>query len=404
MNGPEGEAPPREEFDPSGLDADASARAGITATAEPGDPAMGLLLAEHGAARVWEALVHRERIPPPAGTDQGAHSARLERWRTRAAAVDVDALSAQAAELGARLVLPGDPEWPGQLDPLAERRPYALWVRGARDLRHACLRSVAVVGSRAASAYGLHVAGEFGHALAERSWAVVSGGAYGIDGAAHRGTLAGGATTVVVLACGLDISYPRGHENLFADVAARGVLISEHPPGTSPTRRGFLVRNRLIAALTPGTVVVEAGLRSGAMNTATHARELCRVLMAVPGPVTSALSAGCHRLLRDWQAVCVTDAADIIEQVGRIGEDLRPVDGPVLAEDRLDATARRILDSLRGRRWTGTATVAAAAGVGLDTALRHLGLLAAGGFVERGPGGWRAESGARKPHGDRVAP
>ncbi|WP_378570275.1 DNA-processing protein DprA [Nocardiopsis mangrovi] len=298
-----------------------------------------------------------------------------------------------AADIDSRLVVPGDPEWPHQLDRLAERRPYALWVRGAHDLRNACLRSVAVVGSRAASSYGLHVTGDLAWALAERSWTCVSGGAYGIDSAAHRGALAGGAPTVAVLASGLDLGYPRGNEGLFADIAVRGTLVSEHPPGTAPTRHGFLVRNRIIAALTPGTVVVEAGLRSGALNTARHALDLCRVLMAVPGPVTSALSAGCHRLLREWRAVCVTDATDVAEQVGHIGADLRPGNGTALARDALDDLARKVLDSVPVRTGAGTATIASKAGLDLDLTLGRLGLLAAGGFIERCLAGWRVRPG-----------
>ncbi|ASU82889.1 DNA-protecting protein DprA [Nocardiopsis gilva YIM 90087] len=353
---------------------------------------MGALIGEHGAAEIWAALRAGTKLPDVEGTDtqqRSTRTARQERWRARAQGIDPDALLSASAEMGGRLVVPGDPEWPGRLDRLGQRRPYALWLRGVQDLRNACLRSVAMVGSRAATGYGLHVAADLACGLAERSWSVVSGGAYGIDGAAHRGALAGGAPTVAVLACGLDIDYPRGHEALFVDIAARGTLVSEHPRGTVPTRHGFLVRNRIIAALTPGTVVVEAGLRSGALNTARHAQDLCSVLMAVPGPVTSALSAGCHRLLREWQAACVTDAADVAEQLGPIGEELRPGGGTALARDGLDEESRRVLDAVPDRRGTGTATIALAADLDLDAALGRLGLLAAGGFIERCAEGWR---------------
>ncbi|WP_393916321.1 DNA-processing protein DprA [Halostreptopolyspora alba] len=273
-------SPVAEPGDPS---REAVARACLTAAVPPADPFVGSLLAERGAAAVWHALLSGE--PLSAGSVHGPDPARAELWRERAATLDTENLITSAADLGVRLVTPGDPEWPAQLDQLAEHRPYALWVRGAHDLRNACLRSVAMVGSRAASGYGAHVAGELACALAERSWCVVSGGAYGIDAASHRGALAGGAPTVAVLACGLDMNYPSGHENLFGDIAVRGALVSEHPLGTRPARHGFLVRNRLIAALTPGTVVVEAGRRSGALNTAKHSLQLCRSLMAVPGPV-----------------------------------------------------------------------------------------------------------------------
>src|SRR5690606_28600872 len=322
---------------------------------------------------------------------------RTERWRVQAAQVEADRLLDRAAEAGARLVVPGDPEWPGRLDPLGDRRPYALWVRGRKDLRNSCLRSVAVVGSRAATAYGLHVAAELGHSLAVRAWTVVSGGAYGIDSAAHRGALAGAAPTVAVLACGPDRFYPRGNEALFGEIAEHGVLVTENAPGAAPTRYGFLVRNRLIAALTPGTVVVEAGLRSGALNTAHHAQELHRTVMAGPGPVTPALSAGSHRLPRDWHAVCVGGAAEVAEQLGSIGEELAASGGTVMACDGLDEEARSILDAVPEKPGAGPAAIAAEAGTGLDTALRQLGLLAAGGFIERGPSGWRRRPGTAPP-------
>ncbi|WP_084723265.1 DNA-processing protein DprA [Streptomonospora alba] len=395
------EPPPEPPAGPCGSAGDdATARACLTAVADPGDPAMGALLEEYGAGVVWRTLRGGESPPAPTGARAGAVAQRAARWCERAARLDADALLAATVELGCRLIVPGDPGWPTQLDQLGRRRPYALWVRGAHDLRHACLRSVAIVGARAATAYGLHVAADLAWGLGQRSWAVVSGGAYGIDSAAHRGGLAAAAPGVAVLACGLDLSYPRGNEGLFADIAARGALVSEHPPGAPPSRHGFLVRNRIIAALTPGTVVVEAGLRSGALNTARHGQELHRAVMAVPGPVTSALSAGCHRLLRDGAAVCVTDTDDVVEQVGRIGADLRAgAGGTALDRDALDDTARRVLDAVPRRTCSGTASVAEAAGVGLDTALSSLGLLAAGGFVERGASGWRARNGPRPAPG-----
>ncbi|TQN30719.1 DNA processing protein [Haloactinospora alba] len=279
-------APEPQHADPDG---DAAARACLTAVAPPGSPLMGALLDEHDAREVWEALRSGSALPRLSGSSgearPGQRAAQWKRWQDRARALDADALLSDTAELGGRVVAPGSPEWPTQLDMLAGHRPYALWVRGAHDLRNACLRAVSLVGARAASGYGLHVAGELAHTLARRGTATVSGGAYGIDAAAHRGALAAGGATVVVLACGLDVGYPSGHENLFADVAANGTLVTEYPLGSRPNRGGFLVRNRVIAALSPGTVVVEAGLRSGAMNTARHAHELHRVLMAVPKPV-----------------------------------------------------------------------------------------------------------------------
>jgi len=221
----------------------------------------------------------------------------------------------------------------------------------------------------------------------------VSGGAYGIDAAAHRGALAAGAITIAVLACGVDHPYPAGHADLFADVAAQGLVVSEWPPGRHPARLRFLVRNRTIAALTCGTVVVEAGERSGALNTARHAAELGRPLMAVPGPVTSAQSAGCHRIIREWDATCVTCAADIIEMVGPLGiADAPEAPAPAGlrgARDELDLDSARVLDALPARGAAGPSTIAVEAGVDLDTVLRCLGRLAGCGFIERCDRGWQ---------------
>jgi DNA processing protein len=250
---------------------------------------------------------------------------------------------------------------------------------------------------------------------------VVSGGAYGIDAAAHRGALAAEAVTIAVLACGVDYPYPAGHADLFAAIAGQGVVVSEWPPGCRPARTRFLVRNRVIAALGCGTVIVEAGERSGALNTARHAATLGKPLMAVPGPVTSAQSAGCHRILRDWGASCVTRAADIIELLSPLSapdalapgggldalahgdspDALAPGGGPgrparpdpdadrTASRDDLDPDSARVLDALPTRGGAGTSTIAVEAGVDLDTVLRCLGRLAGYGFIERCDRGWR---------------
>ncbi|RKS10683.1 DNA processing protein [Nocardiopsis sp. Huas11] len=376
-------------------EADARARACLTVVAPPGDLWLGELLAEYGAARVWADLVAgapAPSAPHQEGASDGAEQAlRLERrwarWSARAGRVDPDGLLSDSAEAGIRFVAPGDPEWPGRLESLdlpGGRRSHGLWVRGRGDLRHLCLRSAALVGARAATPYGEHVAAELAYGLAERSVVVVSGGAYGIDGAAHRAAHAAG-NTVVVLACGLDVDYPRGHAGLFADIARRGVLVSERPVRSTPRAPDFLIRNRLIAALTPGTVVVEAGRRSGALNTAAHATELNRALMAVPGPVTSALSVGCHLLLRDWQAACVTCAEDVVAHVVPLGEEGA---GTPRLEAALNADTRRVLDAVP-REGAGTATIAVRSEGTLEGTMRALGMLAAAGLVERCSTGWR---------------
>ena len=226
---------------------------------------------------------------------------------------------------GVHLLCPGDPGWPGQLDDLGQARPYALWVRGTADLRDLCRQSAAVVGSRAATAYGTHMCAEITAGLTASGFVIVSGGAYGIDATAHRAALACGGRTVAVLACGPDLAYPREHAGLLDDIASHGAVVSEYPPGTLPARHRFLARNRVIAALTRGTLVVEAARRSGTIVTALRASELGRPVLAVPGPVTSATSAGCHLLIRAGQAVLVTSAAEAASCLpSRTGSGRRP--------------------------------------------------------------------------------
>ncbi|MFL6051308.1 MAG: DNA-processing protein DprA [Actinoallomurus sp.] len=285
------------------------ARALLTRIAEPGDELLGRLIDKEGAIGALDAI-RSDSLPdtgPPGSGAAGADGAdrtksaarRFAAWRARLPDAEPERLLAECDALGGRLVCPGDAEWPSQLGDLGDRRPYALWVRGDQDLRFGCLRSVAIVGSRSATSYGINVAAEMGAELADRGWTVISGGAFGIDAAAHRGVLAADGLTVAVFACGFDVTYPSSHAGLFGEIARYGLLVSELPPGTPPTRGRFLVRNRTIAALTRGTVVVEAARRSGAISTARHARDLRRGVMVVPGPVTSAASAGCHVLLRE---------------------------------------------------------------------------------------------------------
>jgi DNA processing protein len=382
------------------------ARAALSYLAEPGDPALGALLEICEPAEIL-AAIKADMLPgigPGCGDSLASRRAlerALARWRVRLCWLPDDGQIEAACRDGVRLICPADPEWPGALDELGSARPYALWLRGPADLQPACARSVSMVGSRAATGYGAHVAGEIAADLSERGWTIVSGGAYGIDAASHRGALVAGGVTIAVLACGVDYPYPAGHADLFADIAARGLVISEWPPGRHPARLRFLIRNRTIAALTRGTVIVEAGERSGALNTARHAALLGRPLMAVPGPVTSAQSAGCHRIIRDWGATCVTRADDIIEMLSPVGDMLTAartpaptIAGAPSSRDELDTDSARVLDALPARGAAGTSTIAAEAGVDLDTVLRCLGLLAGSGFIERCDRGWRL----RRPH------
>ena len=299
----------------------------------------------------WARLVAGDDLPERlvAATRRAVATADPQR--------DLDAIAA----LGGRLVCPGDAEWPPSLDDLGDRRPVALWARGPASLRDAVEASVAVVGSRAATPYGNQVAAELAVELGDRGWATVSGGAYGIDAAAHRGSLAAKAPTVAVLACGVDVSYPSGNRKLFEDIAAAGLLVSEWPPGSSPTRLRFLWRNRVIAALGRGTVVVEMGHRSGARRTCTEAAGLGRHVMAMPGPVTSAVSVGCHALLRSREAECVTSAAEVLELVSRVGEGLAAEpESPAGRRDRVSKDAQRVLDALDPMEFLAPEQVAAA--------------------------------------------
>jgi DNA processing protein len=479
----------------SAFDAQHVARARLTYLAEPGDPVLASWLEVSPPAEIV-AAISAGQLPELPGiqtlTTDGIlrptrdlqaekleHAFRL--WRQRLGDLPDELDLARFRREGIRLVCPGDSEWPTQLNTLGVARPYALWLRGQADLRYCCLQSVSIVGSRAASAYGAHVGTELAAALAARGWTVVSGAAYGIDACAHQGALAADGVTIAVLACGVDRAYPPGHYDLLASIAAQGVVVSEWPPGRTPNRLRFLVRNRVIAALTRGTVVVEAGLRSGALNTARHAGDLHRPVMAVPGPVTSEVSAGCHKIIREGSAVCVTGAHDVLELLTPLGEtpayglppggascpppdpgtptgpgnhtgfgnptgpdnhtgpqNLTDTDsshtshtspgspagqlslisppaadrpfppgqplftidqastaawprlgtGPLLPRDDLAATSRAVLDAIPARG-AGPALIAVRAGRSVDAVVSSLGLLAAGGFVERCSHGWR---------------
>ena len=320
----------------------------------------------------------------------------------------------RAHRCGARLVVPEDDEWPAlALRGLDERAaeepelakhqtkrtealvpPVGLWVRGAPRLDVFTDRAVALVGSRASTAYGEHVAAEVAFRLAERGWTVVSGGAYGIDGAAHRAALAAGGPTLAVLANGVDRPYPAGHDTLFARIAEAGLLVSEWPPGTAPYGHRFLVRNRLVAALSRGVVVVEAAARSGALATARRAQKLGRQVMAVPGPVTSAMSVGCHDLLREREtenpALLVTGAGQVIEAVGSIGADLaEPAPHPVTVRDGLSDLAVRVLDACPVRAGVPPERLARVAGCEVLEVLRVLPELELAGLVQWTGTGWR---------------
>lgn len=297
-----------------------------------------------------------------------------------------------------RLITPDDDEWPGLAfasfggipvrDKSQGHPPLALWVIGPLRLDEVAERAAAIIGTRACTAYGEHVAAEISTGLVERDIAVVSGGAYGIDGAAHRAALAADGITVAVLAGGLDVLYPAGHSALLNRVGQTGLLVSEYPPGVRPARHRFLTRNRLVAALTRATVVVEAGVRSGAASTAAWARALGRVVCAVPGPVTSGSSAGCHALLQQG-AVLVTRADEIREIVGRAGEFADQLCGPTTALDGLTDIERQVYDAFPARGASTPDQISVASGLAAATVLGSLAMLEIAGLVQRQDGRWR---------------
>lgn len=361
------------------VSAETRARVALSRLAEPGDEQLGGLVADLGPEEVL-ARIHDGSLPAKG----------VAHYRARLTLLDVDLDLHVAAGCGTRLLVPGDEEWPPQLADLGAGEPLLLWVDGLPDLAATTRRSVALVGSRACSAYGQRVAGDLGAGLADRGWTVVSGGAYGVDAAAHRGALAVDGCTVAVLACGVDVTYPAAHEQLLSLVRRSGAVVSELGPGSRPTRRRFLDRNRLIAALGRGTVVVEAAIRSGARNTATHADRLSRPVMAVPGLVTSTSSGGCHEMIRNEGALLVTDASDVVEVVGDLGADTAPSRrGETRPEDALDQLTLRVLEALPMRSFATPDGVGTVAGLDGRSVLRGLALLASAGLAETRGGAWR---------------
>lgn len=289
------------------IDSDARrlAWAYLSQVAQGPSPALNSLISAVGPIDAARAI--RERALP-----EPLREAVMLRGRDDFSAKHLD----EIARLGGRLVTPDDLDWPAwrflAFGGGSFAAPIALWVLGSAELNDLSDRSIAIVGTRAPSAYGRYVTTDIVCGLAGAGWAVVSGAAFGIDAAAHRAALADGGLTVAVLGCGPDIPYPAAHSRLLAEIAESGLVISEYPPGVPAAKQRFLERNRLIAALSEVTVVVEAGHRSGARNTAKWARQLGRRTLAVPGSVESATSVGCNAMIRDGEATLVTSAAEIL--------------------------------------------------------------------------------------------
>lgn len=425
-----------------GFDADdpVLARAAWSRIAEPGDPVAGALVGNLGPAGALDWLVGAARSPDRAGAalrriggsgaldavpgrgpttnprgradapgrllgpaaegpaaDGGMSGARaaglvvaaVRRWAPRLERLDPEGELAVLSRYGGTFLAPDDPRWPAGLADLGVGGPLALWVRGDPDLARLARRSVSLVGSRACTDYGIRVTRTLACGLADRGFTVVSGGANGIDAEAHRGALVSGAPTVAFLAGGVDRLYPASNTDLLRRTIEQGAVVSEVPPGSVPGKQRFLKRNRLIASLTSGTVVIEASVRSGALSTANHAAALLRPLGAVPGPVTSMASAGCHELLRRGAAVCVTDAAEAAELVGDVGEGAPERRGETRPGDDLDAAGKAVLDALPVRKAAHERSIARAAGLALGDTTGALGLLQLMGLAEQKDGGWR---------------
>ncbi|MCW2805855.1 MAG: dprA [Propionibacteriaceae bacterium] len=370
---------------------DRARRMALTCVVDGGDTVATELVTAASADEAWEAVT------------SGAFGEPLAE---RAARLDLAAVERRAVEMGARFVVPGDDEWPTGLDALrrcapVQRRggvPIGLWLRGPGHLAAMMERAVAVVGSRAATNYGSGVATDLAADLADQGVTIVSGGAFGIDAAAHRGALAVRGPTVAVLANGVDVPYPRGNGRLFDWIAKDHLLVSELAPGTTPTRVRFLARNRLIAAMAAGTLVVEAALRSGARNTASWALGCGRTLMAVPGPVHSTMSAAPHLMIREGQAILVTSAAEVLELISPVGDHLVMYPhGEERPTDYLEPTRLAVFEAVPARRPATSGEIALVAGVGISVCLAELAALEESGLIESEGSGWRLSSRSSRP-------
>lgn len=391
------------------------ARAAWSGIAEPGDSTAGEMVAVLGAPTALTALIDRW----PAEVIHGRMSstnvslgdlvAALARWTPRLAPGPTLIALRQAARFGARLRVPADGLWPAGLADLGPYSPLALWTRGADEALASLERSIALVGARAATGYGEHVTMEASAGLVDRGYCIVSGAAYGIDGMAHRAALASHGQTLAFLAGGVDRFYPSGHDALLGRIVDHGMVLSELPCGAQPTRWRFLQRNRLIATASLATVVIEAGWRSGSLNTAHHALSASRPVGAVPGPVTSAASAGCHKLIREGEVTCVTNADEMAE-LAPLGEPVaraaRGGDAPGAepASASTDPTGTRVADALSARVPREASDIAARSGLSLSDVRAQLGRMQLDGVVRESERGWtKRATASQKPRPDGAS-
>ena len=278
------------------------ARACLFSIVEGGHTFWCAEISTHGALAVYNKLLNG-----------GYDPVKYEKLITNLRETNGDKILSEIDKHYARLITPDDEDWPEQLNDLAAP-PIGLILKGNINALHQS--SLAIVGTRNPTSYGARIAGEFAAGFADREWAIVSGGAYGIDSYAHKGALIAEGVTVAVVASGIDINYPAGNTRLFAEICESGAMVTEFMPGHKALPNRFLTRNRLIAALSKATLVVEAAFRSGSLRTARDAAEIFRPVMAIPGPITSPTSEGCHRLIGERAAEIVTSVADAVEFVG----------------------------------------------------------------------------------------
>jgi DNA processing protein len=373
------------------------ARATFSLISEPGDRFAGSLIQHLSVEGVLELLISKsseqkfralltennslEEFESKFGDFSSAFSDAIQRWMPRLKLTDVMAALEAAIACEAKLLTPANMSWPDQLGNLGDSTPHCLWGRG-KDIESALANpAIAIVGSRISTSYGEWVTSEIVTDSSSRGLAIVSGGAYGIDAMAHRSALANDQVTIAFMAGGIDRLYPSGNASIFEKLVHRGALLAEQAPGASPTKWRFLQRNRLIAALGQATVVVEAGQRSGALNTVTHALQIDRPVGAVPGAITSQSSAGCNRLIAEGLVTTIChpgQAADLA--LGKAGWFQQELAG-------LGAFETRALDALEYKSMT-EGQVASKAGLTLREVSIALGQLSLLGLVKQTDKGW----------------
>ena len=374
------------------------ARSAWSVICEPGDGFAGFLISKMGATAALEAEIEgisTKQLKSKLfslgfdsveldsfGVFEKLHAEARERWRPRLQLEMIRTALFKINKVGGFVLTPAEPDWPQQLVDLGQHAPFALWVRGNGSALRQLGQSISIVGSRGATSYGEFATDSMVSAVVPKGYSIVSGGAYGIDGIAHRSTLALRGNTVAVMAGGLDKFYPSGNSEMLRRISQTGAVISEVPPGTVPSKWRFLQRNRLISALSQSTLVVEANWRSGALNTVSHSERLERPVYAVPGPITSPKSAGTNKLIAENRAQLVIDGNDLLEQ---LGETIRVTSQ--LELDGLGALEKRVLDAI-GFDVLEIAEICSSAGLTRDEARFGLSSLELDGLVLRRDNTW----------------